>query len=206
MKRPVNSNYDRRRGTSTLIFPDNEPKPIEYYVRGGICWPIPLPQEDNEIVGFALIAGVNVETDEIMIFEEREFACVDNIMGEDHQIEFEGVAPFFNMCWQKYYCHKFFYNQRKEMHRKYMLETVRSDSIKPKPQFIRMHWDKNHDVEQIMYEKQTLNRLKCEQDGELHQQIKTYTVVPGNPHPAMYALFCLLAGLQKFPWKEPHKE
>ena len=210
IQRPHRVLLSPRRRTSILEFSNG--KSAECYMRGAVCWPVPLPHRNNEIVGFALIAGYDVSSGTITIYEEREFVCIDHVAGKDGMIQFEGLSSFFNLAWNRYFCSTFFWRQPETMKKKYQRQVRKSLMIKPKPQFTQLYWDQQSQPEQILFEKLTLNKLFARKEDNLFKEVQKHEVVavPSGSHaivsPEMHALHCLLMGYDRYSWREPEPE
>lgn len=208
---PVKMVVNRNQHTSLLEFPDNTT--CQMFMRGGITFPIPIKARGNHILGYAIMAGVDITTGHVFIFEEREYATIEHALTPDGHIEFEGLCNFFNHCWTTYGADTFFYNQPDNTFRKYMLQIMRSDMIKPKPHFISVHWDNKGQPEQVMYEHQTLTRLfrrtqPPTEDAQytLDQQMEIYDPMMPDISPTMHALFACLTGLDNWPYRRRWEE
>lgn len=46
--KPTHATMNPKRKTSTLFFNEGI-EPMEVYLRGGICWPIPIAEEQNDV-------------------------------------------------------------------------------------------------------------------------------------------------------------
>jgi hypothetical protein len=205
MRKPINKRYDPRSLTSTLYFKEQEFG--EYYMRGGICWPMMYDKDGNpDIQGFAIMAGQDVETGIVHIFEQFEFVTIEHIIGPDHIFQYHGIAPWFNKCFYRYFGRDFYWHQPDELVRKYRLETIRSKQIEPKPVFIEVPWTDDNDAHLLVFRYVKLKKILFDKDSELHNQL----TLAKNPEklkkrktlPAVHALQCVLAGLERFPWRK----
>ncbi len=98
MEHPLKVQADLNRKTSILYFPNGDS--AEFYMRGGICWPITYEcrgkMENN---GFALMAGQDIKTQNIYVFEEISFVTIENILNQaTGQIEFHGLSYWLIRC------------------------------------------------------------------------------------------------------------
>jgi hypothetical protein len=195
----------------------------EYYLRGGICWPVTVRVgSECAAVGFVLLIGQNIVTGKRLVFEERSFSCVDPIINTDGRIEFDGVASWFNQVWTSYACRDYYWHQDEQTHKAYLLQVIRSLMIEPKPQFIEVPWQDEEQVTPLYWKYLNTDRLKYKaaahassgdyagQDGgELHGQLRQYQLAMGaekiESFPAVLALMCALAGMERSPWRERKK-
>lgn len=223
IERPNRRVIDAARRTVRLWFrpddwqsPDEDTKhPLdgEYYLRGGICWPVTVRVgSECAAVGFVLIIGQSIVTGKRLVFEERAFSCVDPIVGADGRIEFDGVASWFNQVWTSYACRDYYWHQDEQTHKAYLLQVIRSLMIEPKPQFIEVPWQDEEQVTPLYWKYLNTDRLKykgADAGGELHGQLRQYQLAMGaekiESFPAVLALMCALAGMERSPWREARK-
>lgn len=195
------------RKTALLQFPKAAGiHPMECHVRGGVCWPVPVPSRANRLIGAAVLVGQAIATGEHIVFEEQEFFSVDHITDASGWITHNGLAGLLTTAWGKYACDTFYYNQRDEMHRKYLIECMDAPGIKPKPHFVEMLWASTDDPLQRLYELDTMQRLTMPPPTEsiAAAALEEYEMDPGRPPtPALHALLCALHGMQRHPWREP---
>lgn len=206
MNQPTQQHYQPERRTVILRFgSDDNPLNGEYYCRGGVCWPVAVRNSDGRsAVGHAVMVGFNLQTKKYTVFEDREFVCVDPIV-ENGQVTFDGVSNWFNQCWSKYYCQYWYYHQDETTHRTYLLQTIRSQMIQPKPGFIEVPWQDENAVAPMFWQMVNTKRLKFGSKTIL-EQARQYQAMLGSSElalfPAVYALVCALSGMERWPWRE----
>lgn len=204
MIKPVNSHFDRDRNATVLYFPDESS--AEYDIKGAICFPVSYEfLQGIHVDGFALIAGQDVATKKVTVFEQRKFVVIDSIVNPATQaIEFPGLAPWFNEMWAKYYGRKFFYHQEPEIVRKYHLEIIRSPMIQPKPGLVEIDWQNDDDALHTVWRYIATKRFTAEKGSELQNQFEMVKATEKKQvYPAVRALECLLMAYDKYPWREP---
>ena len=76
--------------------------------------------------------------------------------------------------------------------------------IEPKPYLIQVPWADDTQAEHAVWEKLSLGRLCFKKDGELHKQLQRFQSQPTVLLPGIHALRCLVAGLERFPWRVRH--
>lgn len=212
--KPDNAIYNPSRGTSTLIFNQDGdfPKHEEYYIRGGICWPMSY-KEGGEIKssGFIILGGVNCATGKIVIFEQTNFVTVNPFV-RDNIIENNGVIRWFNDNWNKYFSNTYYWNQSKELNKKFRADIRRSEMIQPKPMFKRVSWGNDEDALHRLWvhiksgKNNTYFGKKVDDNGNptvLYQKISDLHKGEKDIHPAIRALMCLIIGFDSFPWIKP---
>lgn len=202
MQKPTNANCNLDRRTSTLFFPDQTYG--EYSMRGGICWPMQVDSGGViDVQGYAIMAGQDVKTKIVYVFEQKSFIVVDNIVNPDHTIGLEGIASWFNKCWSQYYALDFFYHQKFEHQKKFRLDVIRSQVITPKPQFIEVPWAEDGEVQSILWHFVKLGTVKIDRDTQLMEKLELTKRGDKQIWPAVHALQCCLAGIVRSPWREP---
>ncbi len=198
MKRPRKAVFDRNRETSILFFRDHDDS-AEFYLRGGVYWPT---AESN---GFVVLAGQEVKTNKIFVFDEAEFQTVDDII-QDGQIRFHGVSHFFNKAWSKYFCRLFFWAQSDATHKRFSLQVFRGQTIKPSPGFLEVSLADKDEARHIVFEHIRTGRLVLDKDSELARQLEAARLDGDALFPAVEALGRALAGLAKFPFARHNVE
>lgn len=202
-EKPTKCHYDAKKGISILYFKDDDNKIGEYYMRGGICWPVVFEEPDNprDYSGYAILAGQDVWTKKIVIFEERSFVTVDHILRPNKTIEFDGLAPWFNRCWSHYFGCLFYWHQDFELAKKFRLETIRSQMVQPKPQFVEVPWSDDEAARMQIWKYIKLKALDGQKDGDLFRQMQQVQKEDKKTMPAVHALACLISGFERFPYR-----
>ncbi len=208
MQKPVRAYYDKTRQTSMLFFDkrsDAWADPVEYSMRGGMCWPKTVRFDIGvDVEGFVLLAGVNVKTREVRVFEQRAFVVVENIIAGDGSIEHPGIEQWLNICWTRYFGRKFYWFQDRELTKKYRLEVLRSLVIQPKPEFIRIELSKDKEIPiHTVWKFMNVGKLKIERDSLLWKALELTQKGKKEMLPAVHALTVLLEGVERHPWREP---
>jgi len=210
VNKPVSCSFNQDRQTSTLFFVDEAGKRAgEYYVRGSVCFPLMIESPGardgarlHDIVGFALLACQDVETGVVTVFEQQEFAVIDHII-RDSEIAYTGLCTWFNECWSRYFCRKYFYFHRDhEYARKFRLDIHRSMMIAPKPEMIELEIYDDSELNHVIWSYVKTQRLVYERDSTIHVQMKQLRDGDKAIHPAIYALQVLLCGLDRFPYRK----
>jgi len=201
IEKPHKAYYELDQRTSTLYFRESESG--QYMMRGGVCWPIPVDDGGKkDVYGYILMAGQNVETKLVTIFEQVQFVVIDHILRPDRSIEHHGISTWFNRCWSKYFASDFFWHQDNELSRKYLLEIIRSEMIRPKPQLIEVGWSDTEEAKQVIWKFVKLGKLRIEKDSQLYRELEKTKVGEKQTWPAVHALMCCLCGIERFPWRK----
>lgn len=200
----VHANADRK--TSVLFF-EGAAAGSEFYMRGGVCWPMLVEREHGaaDVQGFAIMAGLEVEAGVVRVFEETDFVSVEHILAPDKTIEHRGLAAWLNTNWSRYFADTYYWNQGGELTRKYRLEVSRSPWCKPKPHFVEIAWQDEAEARQLIWRYVKLNRLRVARDGQLAREMEAAKMDKAAATPALHALQCVLAGLERNPWRGDRK-
>jgi len=203
---PTSALYQPERKTVILRFGrDSDPRNGEYYVRGGICWPVAVRTSDGKsAVGHAVLVGFNLQTKRYTVFEDTSFVCVDPIV-EGGKVTFEGVASWFNTCWAQYFCRYWYFHQEEITHRMFLMQVIRSQMIDPKPSFIEIPWQDESAVAPVVFRLVATKRVKLTSSviiGQGQQYQMTLGASELSLYPAVYALTCALVALERWPWRD----
>jgi len=190
-----------------LWFGENSVAPDgEYYVRGGICWPTNV--ELRVVTGFAVVAGLHLASGTVYVLDERPFVVIDHVLGGDGLIAHHGCASWLTRAWAKYRADVFYWHQDILTAKRYRLQVIRSANVVPQPQFAEVAWDDDDAARLVVLELEATGRLRYRRESELHNDILACGADPEGEHPAMHALTCLCAGLDRYPcrtqsdWRE----
>jgi hypothetical protein len=208
-KTPTQQHYQPDRKVVVLRFENNDSNPLngEYFIRGGVCWPVAVRTSTGQSVkGHAVLVGYNLFTKTYTMFEDTDFICVDPVV-ENNRVMYDGVANWFNECWSKYFCRYWYYHQDETTHRMYLLQTIRSEMIKPTPGFIEIPWQDEGAVVPVLWRMISNKRLKFNSPSPvILDQIRQCQTTLGASdlglYPAVHALVCALAGMERWPWRE----
>lgn len=205
--RPQRVGKNLRQKTSILSYSDKEDdaRNGDYYMRGGVCWPIDNPLTGP--VGHVVVLGYHVTEKKTYILEDRAFACIDHILGPGRRIEFEGLAPWFNLMWATYFCDTYFYHQDDATHRAFGLQVIRSEMVNPKPYFIEAPWRDDDQAAAALWRGIHTGHVSGKKGTELHSQLQRYEAnKTAQWPPAVRALISALVGLERFPYRVRKEE
>ena len=199
--RPIDATFSLEHKTSQLVFPDNFIAPTsEYQMAGGICWP--LLMENNVFQGAAVLAGRNVKTGIIYVFEQEPFASIEHIKDGDGNITSRGLAPWFTKNWATYYAFRYYWFQVDEYNRMFRLRIRKCAMINPKPSLVDVHWADDEHAQIIISDYLEQHKLKIQSGTMLHEQLEQQKADPDKgPFPAIHAAACMLTGIseKRFP-------
>lgn len=186
-------------------FPNGE-SDGQYYVRGAVCWPI-LDVVTSRSQGWALLAGQNIKTKNIVVFESTPFSHISNMIEDDKLISM-GLVDWFRSVWQKYYCDSFFWSGQFATHQQYLLEVIRCVDINPQPHFIEVHITDEDDAVNLMYHMRTKDALIIETDPDrkdgktlINQLLLWEQTERKHEFPAVKALLSLTSGYARYPFR-----
>lgn len=175
----------------------------EFLMRGAVCWPDFVERcGKKEYEGFIIIAGLNVNSKILTVFESRSFQTIENII-EGHEILYQGISSWMAKMWAKYYINMYYFSQSWELASKFRLEILRSVQIpNPKPQFIEVDIVTNKEARAALWRWKMMKKLDLGEEGtELHDAVLASRMEDDKAQPAIHALQCLVAGLEKYPYR-----
>ena len=199
MDKPRKATYNAKRQTSTLYFKDFDDSE-EFYMRGSVCWP------EGDADGFAIMGGQQINNGWVYVFEQMEFATIEDIRDKGQIIKYHGLASWLNRCWLKYYARLYFYQQSDSTHDRFRLQIYRSQTIEPKPSFIEAPITNEDDCRSLVVDYIRTGRVSIEAGSELAKQLEVSKHDDKAELPAARALGRFLAGLQRYPFSRHHVE
>lgn len=221
MNKPYEAQYNHHRETTTLYFRGDSGEPFEeeYYMRGGVCWPLSHRIEGRlDMSGYIIMGGVNTRTGKVVVFEQRKFDIIEN-MFSNNVVQRIGLVSWLNNNWKTYYADTYYWNQGEETTKKYRLQIINSAMIEPKPYFVPVHWDNDDDALSDVWRYSKLGKEKFypgkkfeENDqGEqvpsiLYTQLAALKSGQKEIHPSVRALMCFVSGIERYPWLAPIKD
>lgn len=186
------------RGTVSLFFPTG--RKTEYYVRGGICWPVGRNPKNGRLEGYAVLGAMQTRTRRVEILEECAFTSIDPVQGYDGGIAGDGIAGWFNQCWARYLCDTFYQRCEPFVRQRWQLAVEMSPICEPKPCTVEVPWSDDALAEIVIQEYMQGGRLEVWRGEPLQMALAARTVIEGRPGPEVWALMCLLNGLSMYPW------
>ena len=77
---PTNAIYQLDRKTTLLRFENDDTD--EYYLRGGVCWPVVAKSAGGSgiAIGHIVLVGFNLRTKLYTVFDDAEFRCIDAVV------------------------------------------------------------------------------------------------------------------------------
>lgn len=198
LPRPIATEYDPHRCTAKARFDDGTVG--EYYLRGGIAWPTLVPQKDGRstMQGYAVLCGVNVATDRVVVWAWRAFNAITGVV-TGTTIDTLPLGPWLVHQWATWYAQGYYWHDKGETHHQFRRQIHRDDAIIPKPRLSFVMWDDDQAAESVFWLAANERRLGVEE--------AFYRDVTGTPAgeycPARHALVCALMGLHRRPWADP---
>ena len=180
-------------------------------MRGGIAWP--MRYEYLGVVqshGYVVMAGQDVKTNKVYVFEQLQWVTIDNILDNDNQLRYIGLSHWLNETWSTYFGNTFFWQQGDELARRFRLQVLRSPMINPKPKFIEVPTSMSNitgDVISVIWNALTAKSLRrAREENPLNNQLNAVQSGSKTTFPAVHALGVCLLGLERFPWRPPHEK
>jgi hypothetical protein len=188
-----------QRDTSSLIYREGTG---EYHVRGAVCWPVLV---SGAYQGCALVGGLDVAKNRVVILCEFVFATVETTMDSDRQsIINVGLASWLSSVWTTFYCYRYFVEAGANgQHDRYGLEVRASPNIRPAPSFKLI--DQLANYQPVIQQYLNGRRLIYPKDGLVHQHVMQAMASgpdQASTHPVIRALGVLLSGYMAFPWRK----
>ena len=198
---PTKTVFDPRRKTTRAWY-EKDPQQ-ELFMRGGVCWPYAEYMGNRiRLQGYAVLCAQNVKTDVVTVVMHTEFKTIEPMIHPETQMVIHpGLAQWFNECWSKWYCRKFYWHDMSVTSRNYRIAVGRSQICQPKPQFAEAKWQ-DDDVAKALIPTLGLEG-KFKADKDLAEEIGKPASMAMKLHPPTHALICALVGLQMTPWVEP---
>jgi hypothetical protein len=190
--------------TSTLTFPDETGD--EYWLRGGITWPLAVEMRDKampglvkrKVAGYAVLCGVNLRTERITVFEHGEFNGVELILKDMKPLN-KPLVPFMLNAWAKYHALDWYWHEAEGTNRQFRAGLERAEGLIPKPAMLYVPWDDEAAAEHLFW--YSANAGLLEIPPELYEQIKQGEDL--KVCPAKHALVCALMGMQRHAYQKP---
>lgn len=201
MELPTKLAPHTERGTVSLFFPSG--RKTEYYVRGGICWPVGRNPRNGKLEGYAVLGAMQTRTRKIEILEERAFTSIDPVIGYDNTLAAPGLASWLTACWLKYLCDVFYQRCEPFVAQRWAMAVEVSPIVQPKPALVNVPWKDDAVAELAIQEAIAAGKLEVWRDEPLQIALGAKPTTGQRPGPEIWALMCLLNGLAFYPWADP---
>lgn len=182
-----------------------EPLVRRFYMRGGICFPKSYLRDGVlDIGGYVILAGLDVDTGVLEVLSGRSWLVVENLI-RDGAVEHKGLAPWMVKAWGNYWAGSFYFHQEYELAKQWRLQIYRSKWVEPKPHFIEIDWDRVQEPIHTLWRYVRLAKLRFPEDSEVHRrlpELKRHVSKLDDIHPAVHALLCCVAGIERYPYRE----
>lgn len=190
--KPITAVPNPKRDTVRLSFSSSYP--VEMYIRGAVAWP------QGSIPGMALIAGQDIKTGHIWIFDDYMFLTFEPLFIKNMNLEV-GLQLFLREIWIKYGCNKLFYYSDPETHQFYSRQVYRDELLRPLGMsFIKVPYTDDKVADDNIKSRVALKTIHWSSQSDLDDDVK-------NPDSrARHALRTLVAGYEFLPWRDWTKE
>ena len=177
---------------------DTGPRMRDMYVRGSIAWP--AGGLAGAVPGYALIAGQDIKTGIVYIFDEYAAQTHEPLYNEAKHKEI-GFKLFFNNAWSRFGCRTFFYQENELVHKHWAGQVYKDLLLRPfRNSFIRTPFDDVEIADNIIHERFHTDMLKASAQSDLFNHYKN--VDSRQRH----ALRCLMVGYARHPWIDYSKD
>jgi hypothetical protein len=195
--------YPLRKTTEVIIEKsDGQRDRIEFYLRGGICFPIPVAP--GQSAGFAVLLGLNVVTRKIYVLEQSPWVCVDPMpLRERFSGGLETLSSCMNTVWARWYSRTWDHIQSESLADQYAKQLRVSPMIAARPQFFPVRFDTIQEANGILLAASASERLAVEPGSPCHRAMTWIQSTPGSScmdSPETVALVSALAGIEQRPW------
>jgi len=191
--KPISAKPDLKRDTVHLSF-DIGPSPVEMHMRGAIAWP------EGGIPGIALVAGFDIKTEHIWIFDDYLFITFEPLFIKNRNKEV-GLQLFLRDIWVKYGCNTLFYAAQPEIHQLYSRQVYRDEILRPIGiSFIKAPYTDDKIADDNIKARVALKTIHWSAQSDLEQQRAD------ENSRGRHALRTLVAGFEYLPWHDWTKE
>ena len=204
IRKPKFARIDPQNRYTTYLHFDGEGVPRPFYMRGSIAW----PEGDQE--GFALLAGQDINTKIICIFEEFPFWTIDHWLEENGNIRqrtdsqgdptseyFLGLFQFIQDNFSLYKAFAYFWgSQHIDIWKRYGNEVYKNPLVPRALEMIEVPYVKEVG-DNLIAEYMNTERIKGDQRSKLYVLLQDAAV---NDNNSVQALRALLAGYEFQPY------
>ena len=122
MKIPIPT--DRKPGyrpdTVRLFFGPNKDRGLHFHCRGALCWPW------SGVPGIAIMAGLDIDSDNIWVFEEFKFIDMNDFRDRKTEVVIEKGGYHFILDWfLRYGCREYYLKELDDITRQYWMQIDR---------------------------------------------------------------------------------
>jgi len=204
------------RNCVSLYFKDENPcfphdRAVDFYIRGAVCWPATVGSGiDTATEGYILVAGQELSSKRIYVFEQLPFICIDSITApETGRILYEGISQRLVMWWSRYYVDTFYWHDHLDTHNRYLRQLIQSDFLNPKPWFVEVIWHDEAQAQAALWDVITKEQFvhwagEMPDKGVMEPLYSALLLLrdQGKVLPATKAAMVLAMGYEKFPWRK----
>lgn len=192
-----------------LYFPDDQS--VDFMIRGAVCWPATVGSGvDTVTEGTILVAGQELSSKRIFVFEQASFVSVDPIIeAGTRRIAFNGITHTMTTWFSRYYIDTYFWHDHMDTHKRYLVQMIRSPYLSPTPFFSEVVWHDQSQAEHALWELVTYGRLLFFA-GEAPDKGRSEPLYlplmlfrdEGKVLPAAKAAMVLAMGFEKYPHRK----
>lgn len=191
--------------TTNLYFEGGAIK--RFYMRGSVAWP------EGKKEGFAILAGLDLDSKKVIIFEEWPFWTVSHWLNDDGTIRERkaggfhlGLIQFLQDNASKYKCNSYFWGgQHIDIWTRFATETYKHPMSSRRLELIEVPYVKENG-DDILNEKLATRTFKGQAGSMLSESVSKWegmqAVKGESGDNAVLALKTLLAGFDYLPWVE----
>ena len=172
----------------------------DFYVRGSIAW----PEGDEE--GFALMAGQDIQSKIVYLFEEFQFWTVEHWLEDDGTLHprdddptkfHVGLIQFITDNFTKYKsCSYFWGSQHVDIWKRWGTAVYNNPMLPKQIELIEVPYVKEVG-ENLVAEYMNTEKIKGDQRFKLYEKVQEQDIQDNN---GAHALRALIAGFEYVPW------
>jgi hypothetical protein len=204
VRRPITSHIDKHNPYTTILHFERGEN-IKFYMRGAIGWP------EGTQEGFAIMAGQDIASGTIIIFEQFKFWTISHWLEQDGSLRkrddgpgyHTGLIQFMQDCESRYKCCSYFYGgQHIDVIKRHGREVYDHKMVPSRIELIEVPYvsEVGNDLIRSGIK---LKKFRGQHDSPLAKSVEQWVGLQAagtGDNNAIHALRCLLAGYEFQPW------
>lgn len=209
---PLAAVPNTRRDTVRLVWSgDSRTLNGEYRIRGGICWPYDTGVGQDSYHGFAVVVGERIISDvasERIVFSECQFSAAETVFDETTGRVYPGLLMWLSDCWARYCCGRYYWSQDEYTFTVWLRRMREIDHVGRRYLWTEVDVPDGNSAQQVVAEHEAAGRLKVRAGGLFARSWNEHKATPWGARamPAVMAVACALAGMDRSPWRAPSED
>jgi hypothetical protein len=173
---------------------------VEYHIRGGIAWPQLIEMAGRkQMRGGAVVAGVEVQTDRVQVWEAAVFNAVDPVFDEATGAPLnQPLIPLLLRWWARYYLRTYYAHGPGET-AGYYRKLLARGLPEPRLRVLPVDWSDAGTAEHVLWVAANERRLRMPED--VYADIRAGEQSPEAFRPLKVALLAALVGMHRQRWQ-----